>query len=66
MENMNYSQALIVLIDNGKVGIRSGVFDVEADRIELSVQLRIQDNTYQSYSNYIEMNKMPDKIQIEQ
>jgi hypothetical protein len=63
---MNYSQALIVLIDNGKVGIRSGVFDVEADRIELGVQLRIQDNTYQSYSNYIEMNKMPDKIQIEQ
>jgi hypothetical protein len=37
----------------------SGVFDVEADRIEIGVQVRIQDNTYRSYSNYKEIKKMP-------
>jgi hypothetical protein len=36
----------------------SGVFDVEADRIEIGLQLRIQDNTYRSYSNCIEVNKL--------
>lgn len=41
------------------VPVSSGVFSVEADRIEIGVQLRIQDNTYRWYSNYKEIKKMP-------
>jgi hypothetical protein len=35
----------------------SGVFDVESDRIEIGFQLRTQDNTYRSYSNFTEVKK---------
>jgi len=41
------------------VPVSSQVFDVEADRIEIGVQLRIQDNTYRWYSNYKEIKKRP-------
>jgi len=35
------------------------IFDTEADYVEVGVEVRLQDSTYRTYSDYKELNKMP-------